>query len=182
MKAVVMYESMFGNTRAVAEAIGAGLGASWHVIVGSVAGLGDDALTGSDLVVAGGPTHVHGMSQPRTRLAAKTQAAEVDALVALEPNATSPGLREWFQRRPAAPTYAAAFDTRVAMSPVLGGRASPKIARSLQRLGCQLLARPESFLVTRRTTQLLPGELDRAFLWGRQLSEAIHHNQKVSAS
>lgn len=181
MKAVVIYESMFGNTRAVAESIGAGFGPSWQVVVSSVADLGDDALVDADLVVAGGPTHVHGMSQPSTRVAAQTQAAAPDAAVSLEPNATAMGLREWFQRGPSVPAYAAAFDTRLAMSALLTGRASKKIARGLRRLGCQLLAPPESFLVARRATELLPGELDRARGWGQHLSEVMQHNQKASA-
>ena len=69
MRAIVVYESMFGHTRAVAEAIGTGLeaaGAS-EVRVLNVGQADPPSLVGADLVVVGGPTHAWGMSRPSTR-------------------------------------------------------------------------------------------------------------------
>ena len=70
MRAVVVYESMYGNTHLVADAIGAGLRPACDVSVVPVAEAGPAVLAGADLVVVGGPTHVHGMGRASTRKAA----------------------------------------------------------------------------------------------------------------
>ncbi|UVJ41273.1 flavodoxin domain-containing protein [Arthrobacter sp. CJ23] len=62
MHAVVVYESMYGNTRQVAEAIAQGLGASGTAKAVSVAEVAEDDVAQCDLLVVGGPTHVHGTS------------------------------------------------------------------------------------------------------------------------
>ena len=64
MKTLVVYESMFGNTRAVAEAIAEGLGSAEVVEVSAAPVVLPVDL---ELLVVGGPTHVHGMSRRRTR-------------------------------------------------------------------------------------------------------------------
>ena len=72
MKAVVVYESMYGNTHLIAEEIGNGLRANPNadVAVVPVDGASMELLEGVDLVVVGGPTHAHGMSRTSTRKAA----------------------------------------------------------------------------------------------------------------
>jgi len=172
MKAVVVYESMFGDTRTVAEAIGDGLGLKFEVTVVPVNRAADDWLAGIDLLVVGGPTHVRGMSRPKTRAGAVDQASQPESGITLEPGAAEAGLREWFSALTDAPPYAAAFDTRVQMSPLVTGRAAPRIARSLQRRGCQLIAEPESFLVTAKQPALVVGERERARAWGQTLAVA----------
>ena len=67
MRAVVVYESMYGNTHLVADAIGAGLSTALNV---SVVPVSQAVLADASLVVVGGPTHVHGMSRAATRKAA----------------------------------------------------------------------------------------------------------------
>jgi flavorubredoxin len=57
MKALVVYESMFGNTRQIAEAIAAGLAESVDVAAVEVSEATAEAAEGADLLVAGGPTH-----------------------------------------------------------------------------------------------------------------------------
>jgi hypothetical protein len=170
MRAVVVYESMFGDTRQVAEAIGEGLAPEFEVTVVPVSGVGSPALVGADLLVVGGPTHVRGMSRPKTREGALDQAAQPGSGIDLELGATGPGLREWFTTLTDAPPCGAAFDTRVQLSPLITGRAAPKIARSLQRCGCSLIAEPESFLVTTKKPALVVGERERASAWGKTLA------------
>jgi hypothetical protein len=128
-----------------------------------------DRLRGFDLFVVGGPTHVRGMSRPKTRDDAALQAARPGSGISLEPGAVGPGLREWFSTLIDAPPHAAAFDTRVDLSPLVTGRAAPKIARALQRKGCQLIAEPASFLVTSKQPALVAGERERARAWGESL-------------
>ena len=97
MRTVVVYESMYGNTHLVADAIADGLrGGSpgADVVVMPVADATAQVLADTDLVVVGGPTHVHGMSRPTTRHAAVDTAAKPDSGLTAEPDAEGPGLRE----------------------------------------------------------------------------------------
>jgi hypothetical protein len=67
MRIVIVYESMYGNTHVVADAIGAGLESAADVIVVPVSKAYPELLHDAALVVVGGPTHVHGMSRATTR-------------------------------------------------------------------------------------------------------------------
>ena len=64
MRAVIIYESMFGNTHAIADAIAKGLEPLDNVVVVPVVEAGRERLGDADLLVVGGPTHFHGMSRP----------------------------------------------------------------------------------------------------------------------
>ena len=75
MRAVVVYESMYGNTHLIADAIGAGLETAFDVRVVAVSQAATEVIADADLVVVGGPTHAHGMSRATTRRAA-VQAAD----------------------------------------------------------------------------------------------------------
>jgi hypothetical protein len=172
MRPLVVYESMFGNTRAVAEAIGSGLSASCEVVVCAVGALKPGDLEGVTLLVVGGPTHAWGLSRPKTRAAAASQAQESGSTMTLEPGATGIGLREWLGTVPVHHRQVAVFDTRVALPGMVTGRAATKIAALLRRRGGLVIAPPESFLVTKKATRLLPGEVERAQSWGRQLAES----------
>ena len=70
MKVVIVYESMYGNTHHVANAIGAGFDGVADVSVVAVDEASQQLVDTADLLVVGGPTHVHGMSRPSTRKAA----------------------------------------------------------------------------------------------------------------
>src|SRR5689334_10279090 len=96
MRAVVVYESMYGNTHLIADAIGAGLEAAFDVRVVPVSHAGPELIADVDLVVVGGPTHVHGMSRASTRKAAVQAADKPVGGLTVEPDALGPGLREWF--------------------------------------------------------------------------------------
>lgn len=169
MRAVVGYESMFGNTRQVAEAIADGLADSCDVTTVPVAGLERELAVDADLLVVGGPTHVWTMSRPNTRKAARQQVDGARGALVLEPGADGIGLREWFAATHAEPAVAAAFTTRLDASEIFTGSAAPRIARQLRRRSWSLAVAPESFLVTKQNA-LLPGELDRARKWGRTVA------------
>jgi len=168
MRAVVVYESMFGNTHQVAEHIADGLRGSYDVEVLSVGEAIGTILHDVELLVVGGPTHVHGMSRPTSRHSASEQAAGDDELD-LEPDADGPGLREWFDALPRGGGRAAAFDTRVDAAAMVTGRASKGIAKRLRRHGFDLDDDPQSFLVDKEN-RLVDGEIERASAWGRQLA------------
>ncbi len=171
MRAVVIYESMFGNTHEVAERIGAGLRTDAAVEDVEVIPVRDAIgriLSDLDLVVVGGPTHAHGVSRPSTRKAASEQAAK-DPALDLDADADGPGLREWFHALPRRDHgLAAAFDTRVEGPEFLTGHASKGIEKQLHKHGFTVVDDPESFLVDRQN-HLLAGESERAEEWAQAL-------------
>lgn len=173
MSVVVIYESMYGNTRRVAEAIATGA-ARLHTpaAVVHVRDATMDVVGGASLLVVGGPTHVHSMSSPRTRAAAAEQAAKPDSGVTLEDGADRAGLREWFASVGTLNLPVAAFDTRLAWPAWLAGRASKRIDRMLRRRGAQPVRPPASFFVG-KDDRVLAGEIDRAARWGEELVAAL---------
>jgi len=138
------------------------------VVVTPVDGADAAALDGVDLLVVGGPTHVHGMSRPKTRSAAADAAAKAESDLTMEPGADGPGLREWFDGLNATPPAGAAFDTRLDAPPAFTGRASKSIGKRLRKLGCELIAKPESFRVTKEN-HLVDDEAAYARAWGTEL-------------
>lgn len=172
MRAVVVYESMYGNTHHVAHAIGAGLQESFEVTVVPVAEAGPAVLADAGLVVVGGPTHAHGMSRAGTRQAAGAAAEKPGSDVTVEPGALGPGLREWFGSLGQYPVKAAAFDTRIHGPSAVTGRAAKGVTRLLRAHGFDVVASPESFLVTRQNV-LDPGESTRARDWAARLAASI---------
>jgi Flavodoxin domain len=170
LRAVVVYESIYGNTRAVAEAIAAGLGEHADVAALPVVDAAADIMQGAHLVVVGGPTHMHGLSTCLSRRMAARAAAE-DKHVVVDPHATDgPGLRAWLSQLAGAELRAAAFDTRIDRSAVLTGSAARGIARRLRSRGCALVVDPESFFVEDNEGPLADGEAARAREWGGQRS------------
>ncbi|MCB0966585.1 MAG: flavodoxin family protein [Ilumatobacter sp.] len=171
MRVLVVYESMFGNTHTVAERIGAGMGAGADVSVLRVGEVFGRELDDVDLVVVGGPTHVHGMSRTMTRASAAEQAAK-DVELDLEPDAEGPGAREWLDGLGHVDgVRAAAFDTRADAPEIITGHASHGIAKRLRKHGFELVAEPESFLVDKQN-HLVDGEDVRAAEWGEAVAAA----------
>jgi hypothetical protein len=168
MRALVVYESMFGNTRVVASNAADGLRAAYEVTLVPVAGATGDLLASADLLVVGGPTHMHGLSSAMSRRMAAQAAAKPDSGLSLEPDATGPGVHDLLKRPGAWPALAAAFDTRINGVPAFTGQASRRIARLLRRRGGRLIAAPESFLLSPEGT-LADGEAARARRWGEAL-------------
>ncbi|WP_083259681.1 flavodoxin family protein, partial [Cellulosimicrobium cellulans] len=169
MDAVVVYESMFGNSERVARAVAEGLGERVAVRVVDV---DDDAaapaaLGDVDLVVAGGPTHAFGMTRPATRADAVQRATG-------EVSHRTRGLREWVESVPRQPRegLAATFDTRVTKVRPLPGSAARGAAKALRHAGFRMLVPPASFYVGDVEGPLDDGELDRARAWGRALADA----------
>jgi hypothetical protein len=172
--ALVVYESMFGNTHRIAEEIAAGIAATGEMTaeVTSVDGADAARVAACDLLVVGGPTHVHGMTSVASRRGAAEQ-AEKDPDVELDDHAGDEGLRDWFEalgdRRG---RHAAAFDTRIDAPPLVTGRASKGIAKRLRHHGMDLVVDPESFLVDKEN-HLLDDQAAHARSWGERLATAM---------
>jgi len=169
MRAVIIYESFFGNTRAIAEAIAEGLSGRFNVVVTEV-GHGPPGLAGVDLLVLGGPIHAWSMSRDMTRKGAREQAE----VAAITPASASIGIRDYLRELPELPEQiaAAAFDTALRKTGWLPtGSAAKPAAKRLEAKGFRLLVEPEHFYVKDTQGPLDEGELERARIWGVALAE-----------
>lgn len=170
-RALVVFESMFGNTEAIARAVADGLGGGADVDVVEVGGAPTVIADDVSLLVVGGPTHAFGMSRPGTRRSAAQQADQGVISRGI-------GLREWLaELDPQAGRFSAAtFDTMLAgprwirWMPSAGRGAH----RGLRRLGLHMVAPPETFYVEDTTGPLVDGEVDRARRWGERLAAEAH--------
>ena len=172
MRAAVIYESMYGNTHLIADAIADGLRAYGDVTVVAVGEAGAEVVDGADMLVVGGPTHAHGMSRPSTRKGAVEAADKPQSPLVVEPDAAGEGLREWFERQGTLRHKAAAFDTRFDFPVSITGHASKGISKRLRQHGATLVAEPHSFLVTKQD-ELEVHEVDRAREWGAELGRTM---------
>lgn len=165
MHAVVVYESMFGNTRDIAESIAEGLvdgGMGVRCIEVSEA---PRIFDHPDLLVVGGPTHAFSMSRSGTRDSARN---ETD-----EPLISSIGIREWLADvETARGQRFCTFDTKVP-KPRLPGSAAASAAKRLKKAQASMVAKPEMFWVDDMTGPLRGGEVDRARFWGTGLASRI---------
>jgi hypothetical protein len=173
MHALVVYESLFGNTLQVAQAVAEGIRSEHDGSVIEVAEVGSRPAVGPDvdLLVIGGPTHAFGMTRPTTRDSARSQAkGEVAASADISHDI---GVREWLDALPAARSHllCAAFDTRT-NAPRVPGSAARGMGKRLRAKGYGAAAEPHTFWVNGVEGPVLDGELEKARDWGRELATA----------
>lgn len=161
MRALVVYESLWGNTEQLARDIAAELGATMTVDVVD-SDVAPTIIEGVDLLVVGGPTHAFSMTRPSTRATAGSDRSA--------PHIPKRGIREWLDALTpvTTPVPAAAFDTRVD-SPRLPGSAAKAARRELRSRGFETSAKAKSFRVHGYEGPPLDGELDAARAWAREL-------------
>jgi hypothetical protein len=164
MKAVVIYESLWGNTGAIARAIAEGIGSETKVFTTDEAT--PEALASADLIVAGAP--VLGFRLAGDRIRERVAIDEADAPV--PPDLAHPSMRSWLDQLPAGHGRSAAFETRIWWSP---GGATGAISKGLEQAGYPSIAKGEKFVVAGKYGPLLEGELERAQQWGADLARAI---------
>lgn len=165
MRTLVVYESMFGNTAAVAAAMARALTPAGAVRLE----LADDRpdVGDAELVIVGSPTHGFALPSRLSRRAARAQGADASA-------ASRAGIREWLAELGAVPAdsapFAATFDVRQA--PGTAGAPSRRVRRRLDGLGFRTIGEPASFRVGPTAGPLRDGELDRAAAWAEALLRA----------
>ncbi|WP_062517393.1 hypothetical protein [Demequina gelatinilytica] len=165
---VVVYESLYGNTAAVARAIAEGMGGDTRAL--STGEATPELVDQARIVVAGAP--VHGMSLPSERSRASA-AVKPQGEGHLAADLDHPSMRSWLAAMERGPRLAAAFDTRI-RGP-LGHGGATAIARALEAAGLTLLDEPRGFTVHLHTTASTPaallteGQLDLARGWGQHL-------------
>ncbi|MGZ5400374.1 MAG: flavodoxin family protein [Nocardioides sp.] len=178
LRALVVYESGFGNTEIVARAVADGLRHEGVVVTfENVRDAGPPDRTTFDLLVVGAPTHGFSLSRPSTRQDAVRQGAP-------ERNATT-GVREWIDAMSTTdrtPRLAAAFDTRVTKVRRVPMAASRSASHLLTKLGFVLISPPTGFLVSDVPGPLEAHEPARAEAWGRSLAAAARHRVRDVSS
>jgi hypothetical protein len=187
MRAVVLYESLFGNTRRIAHAVAEGVATAWPdaTVDCFCVDATDQDFSDADLLIVGAPTHFWGLTsrisraleheyELRIRRADDEQGDEIRRR-----SVDTHGARARLATiAPGRGTAAAAFDTR--MDRTIGGGAAPGIARRLGRRGYRLVAEPKAFIVAGIAGPLPAGQLQRANQWAQQIARSLGSRPEVS--
>jgi hypothetical protein len=173
---LVVYESMFGATRRVAEALAEGASKEATVQLRRVDAVQPEEVAAADVLVVGAPTHVHSLSRPESRRTAEEWGRDPARGLRFEAQVQGVGVREFLKSLPPTEALTAAFDTRADMPEVFSGSAAHAIAKRLGRQGLHAVAIPQSFLVT-KAGALLDGELEHAWHFGHSVVSAARHQR-----
>jgi len=146
MKALIVYDSVYGNTEKIARSIGSAITGDVKVL--RAAEVNPSELQSADLLIVGSPTH-GGRQTP--------------AIQDFLNKVTKPVIKG---------ISVAAFDTRFSTRLVkIFGYAAGRIAGSLKRKGGTLVASPEGFFVKSKEGPLKEGELERAASWAKEIAK-----------
>ena len=160
MKALVVYDSVYGNTEQIAQAIGDGLGTGTDVQVVRVGDVKPQQLVGLDLLVVGSPTQRF------------TSLPSINRFLKGIP---SEGLQD---------VKVAAFDTRATVSEIekvrilaffvrIFGYAAEPILSKLEKKGAEPVAAAEGFFVGGTEGPLAEGEFERATRWAQEIASGM---------
>jgi len=155
MKALVIYDSVYGNTEKIAKAIGKELGCDF-IPVGFASPV---SIKGLELLIIGSPTHGGQASQAMQKFLASIPSGSLKRIrvAAFDTWMTKEGQD---------------FLTRIAVG--IFGHASPRILPKLQSLGGKAAAAgSEGFFVKGKEGPLKDGEIDRAQEWAKKIAGAI---------
>jgi hypothetical protein len=164
MKTVVAYESLWGNTAAIARAIAEGIGPEAQALCTDEACAA--VVADADLVVAGAPLLGFSLPTDKMRHGIRTNPGRPPA----SPDLSHPSVRSWLAALPAGQGRFTAFETRLRLSP---GSATADIARGFERAGYRQLAEAQRFLVKGKFGPLRDGEPEKARRWGVELARAM---------
>lgn len=164
MRAVVVYESLWGNTAAIARAIAEGIGPGVRALTTSEAS--GAAVADADLIVAGAPVFGFSLASDKMLQGIAANPGNPPA----PPDVSHPSLRSWLDALPHGSGRSAAFETCLSWSP---GGATPAIVRGLEGAGFTPVTKPARFIVKGKYGPLRDGELERARQWGAELAKAM---------
>lgn len=141
MKAIVIYDTNFGNTKIIAETIAAGLGK--NVETASVSGFDIKKMKGIELLVVGSP------------------------IIGWKPSERMQGFLDKLGKGQLKGVKAATFDTR---AKIFHGDAAKKIALKLEEAGAEIISKPEVFYVKGKEGPLFDGEKEKAAAWAKKIA------------
>lgn len=158
MKALVIYDSAFGNTAQIAQVIGSALGSQEEVAIRQVNTVRPEELKAVTLLVVGSPTQRFRPTEATTNFLKEVAKQGLEGV------------------------QVAGFDTRISTSDIksplfrfiieMGGYAAKRITTQLKRSGGEVIVPPEGFFVTDKEGPLKAGERERAADWARQIVAA----------
>ena len=158
MKALIVYDSFFGNTEKIALAVGKAFGSAKEVTTCKASDVKPNILAGLDYLIVGSPTR------------------------AFSPSPATKSFLKGISSKQLAGIKVAAFDTRIAMTDKvpgflrfmvkLFGYADKPILNDLKKKGGQDTVPPEGFFVLDSEGPLEKGELERAAAWAKQIKSS----------
>jgi flavodoxin len=159
MKSLVIYDSYFGNTEKLAQAVGKVFGTEKTVNLVRVADVDLAQLEGIDLLVVASPTRGFRPSEGTTKFLSSLPAGALQGV------------------------QAAVFDTRIDLETLKnkvfrfivkrGGYANKAIAAALEKKGAVMLQPIEGFFVDDSEGPITAGEMERAEAWAAQIKAAV---------
>jgi flavodoxin len=159
MNTLIIYDSFFGNTEKIAQAIGNSLGSKENVETLRVSEVKPEQLIGLELLIVGSPTRAF---RPTKAIMGFLNKIPLNGLKGIK---------------------VAAFDTRISTVDVnsrflnvlvkLFGYAAKPIAYKLEKKGGSLVIPPEGFLVKASEGPLKDGELERAADWAKLIIKTL---------
>lgn len=148
MKTLVIFDSNFGNTQKIAEAIAK----EFETQATPVSKVSIAELVGSNLVIVGGPINAWRPSERMGKFLAGLNKGQLKGI------------------------KAAAFDTRVKL--FIHGDAAKKIAKALENAGAEVIVEPQGFFVKGREGPLLDNEIEKASQWAKSMRTKYEHLSK----
>jgi flavodoxin len=149
MNSLVVYGSRHGNTQKIAEAVAFELGKHGGAQLVSAEDARKLLPEQLDLIVVGGPTEAHGVSEPVAQFFDRVAKGQLVGKAA------------------------AAFDTRLRWPQWLSGSAAAGIAKRLRQARADLISPEVSFFVSGNLPVLEPGEMERAAAWAASLAARL---------
>jgi len=158
MKALVIYDSFFGNTEKIAQAIGQAHGARGEIQVLRVSNAKPEDLAGVNLLIVGSPTRAFRPTPAISNFldgipAGGLRGVKVAAFDTGIPAQDAPSILRFFIK--------------------LFGYAAKPIADKLTKKGGELAVPPEGFFVKGSQGPLQEGELERAANWAKRILAAL---------
>src|SRR3954463_12229828 len=175
---LVVYESMFGATRMVAEALADGASEAATVQLRRADAVLPEEVTAADVLVVGAPTHAHSLPRLESRRTAEEWGRDEAKHLHFEADPARDGVRELLKSLPRTEAVTAAFDTRADMPEVFSGSAARGIAKRLAKRGLHPIERAQSSLVG-KDAALLDGELEHARHLGQSIASAARHGREA---
>jgi hypothetical protein len=172
MKTVVVYESHWGNTEAIAQPVAAGFGPEAVALTTDQAS--GAVLMDADLVIAGSPLIAFGLPSDTTRIGIAAELAKAPT----PPDLSHPSLSSWLDNLPRGHGRSASFETRMRWSP---GGATGAIDRGLAAAGYRSVGKGRRFIVKGKYGPLRDGEIELARQWGAELAEMFQSERSVNA-
>jgi hypothetical protein len=172
VRAVVVYESLWGNTAALGRAVATGIGSmtrAWSTIE-----ISPESVVDADLLVLGAPVHSFGL---RELAAIEAIRKPVEGTDAPAPEVERQLMRRWLTNLPPSDTSVAVFETRI--QDLVGEGGAPDLVEALTARGYRLVVPVECFQVERLPIDsgpgswVRPGETERAREWGKRLAATV---------